>query len=77
MTMTKLEMWLREQQLSPEEVATEARISPVSMMKYVTGETAPTSHDVTMRITQACRRLSRKDVSKRDLFDLAPVDMGF
>jgi len=74
--MTKLEIWLREHELSPEDVAKEARVSPSSMIKYVTGESTPSSPDMT-RITQACRKLSKADLTKRDLFDLPPVDMDF
>jgi predicted transcriptional regulator len=74
--MTKLENWLREHQLSPEDVAKAARVSPVSMRKYVTGESTPNSREMT-EITQACRALSEADVSKRQLFDLPPVDMDF
>lgn len=74
--MTKLEIWLHEQGLSPEEVAKEANVSPIVMMKYVTGETVPIPREMT-RITQACRRLLTKDVSNRELFDLWPVDTDF
>ena len=74
--MTKLELWLREHQLSPEDVAKEGKVSPVLMMKYVTGESTPIPREM-MRITEACRKLTKEDVSNRQLFDLPPVDTDF
>lgn len=74
--MTKLEIWLHEHGLSAEEVAKEGNVSPIMMMKYVTGETVPIPREMT-RITQACRRMLKEEVSSRELFDLPPVDTNF